>query len=92
MKYLKLYEQFRLVEENDESLPGVDIPSSQNTSNLVLMEDRGKDKNILIVPGTGEGDAGFASDYGVLFFAMVVQKYTKSHQIRGFLYNYCTKI
>lgn len=66
MKYLKLYEQFRLVEENDESLPGVDIPSGQNTSNLVLMEDRGKDKNILIVPGTGEGDAGFASDYGVL--------------------------
>jgi len=66
MKYLKLYEQFRLVKENDESLPGGDIPSGQNPSKLILMEDRGKDKNILIIPGTGEGDAGFASDYNIL--------------------------
>lgn len=62
MKYLKLYEDFM----EGESLPGVDIPSKQNTSKLILMEDRGKDKNILIIPGTGEGDAGFASDYKVL--------------------------
>ena len=29
MKYLKLYEQFRLVIENEESLPGVDIPENK---------------------------------------------------------------
>jgi len=63
MKYLKLYEDFM----EGESLPGVDIPTSDETfSHLILLENRGKDKNILIIPGTGEGDAGFASDYGVL--------------------------
>ena len=56
MKYLKLYEQFRLILEADD----------KSQKHLILMEDRGKDKNILIIPGTGEGDAGFASDYAIL--------------------------
>jgi hypothetical protein len=53
MKYIKLYEQFRLVLEADD----------KSQKHLILMEDRKKDKNILIIPGTGEGDAGFSSDY-----------------------------
>lgn len=62
MKYLKLYEDFM----EGENLPGGDIPTDVNLEHLVLMEDRGKEKNILIIPGTGEGDAGFASDYNTL--------------------------
>jgi hypothetical protein len=63
MRYLKLYEDFM----EGESLPGVDMPTSDETFNhLILLENRGKDKNILIIPGTGEGDGGFASDYVVM--------------------------
>jgi len=56
MKYLKLYEHFRLFEANNQS----------NLKKLVLLQDRKKDKNILIIPGTGEGDAGSSSDYDTL--------------------------
>jgi hypothetical protein len=56
MKYLKLYEKFKLLLEADD----------KSQKHLVLIQDRKKDKNILIIPGTGEGDAGFYSDYNIL--------------------------